>query len=65
MYFLDNYNSFLNFSYNKPGNKTSEGFVTADKKHFLAMPAFKISLDGSREIGKLSIAPTFTWMSEK
>jgi outer membrane receptor protein involved in Fe transport len=56
---------FLNFSYNKPGNKTSEGFVTADTKYFLAMPAYKISAGGSYEFDRVSVAPTFTWMSEK
>lgn len=55
---------FINFSYNKPGKKTSEGFVTGDKEHFLAMPAFKINIGGYHEIGKLTVGPTFTWLSE-
>lgn len=56
--------AFLNFSYNKPGSKTSEPFVTADKEHFLAMPTFKINIGGFREFGKFTVGPTITWLSE-
>lgn len=56
--------AFLNFSYNKPGKKTSAPFVTADGEHFLAMPAFKINVGGFKEFGKLTVGPTFTWLSE-
>jgi outer membrane receptor protein involved in Fe transport len=56
--------AFLNFSYNKPGKKTSAPFVTADKENFLAMPSFKINLGGFHEFGKWTIGPTLTWLSE-
>jgi outer membrane receptor protein involved in Fe transport len=59
------FKSFLNFSYNKPGNQTSDGFLTADKKYFLGMPIYKINLGGYKEFKKLVIGPTFTFLSKR
>jgi outer membrane receptor protein involved in Fe transport len=56
---------FLNLSFNKPGKKTSEGLVTANKKFFLGMPRYIINMGGFHELRKLIIGVNFTWLSEK
>ena len=56
---------FLNISYNKPRENTSESFVTSNKEYFLAVPKYTLNLGGFHEFGKLSIGSTFTWYSEK
>lgn len=59
------FNSFINFSYTLPGAKTSDGFLTADKKYFLATPVYKTNLGMHYTFKNLIIGPTFTFLSKR
>jgi outer membrane cobalamin receptor len=56
---------FLNCSYTSPGEKTSEVYLTADKKQFLALPAYKVTLGGFQEFNNVTVGPTFTLLSKR
>jgi outer membrane cobalamin receptor len=56
---------FFNFAFAKPGSSTSNNFVTADKKDFLALPPLKVNLGGYYSISSYKIGPTFTYLSER
>jgi outer membrane cobalamin receptor len=58
-------NAFMNFSYNLPSSKTSAGFLTGDRKYFLGAPIYKINFGGYCELKKITLSPTFTFLSKR
>lgn len=56
---------FINFSYTLPGDKSSDGFLTADKKYFLASPVHKTNIGINYTFKKIIVGPTFTFLSKR
>jgi outer membrane cobalamin receptor len=60
-----NYGAFINFSLNKPTQRSSENFVDLDDLRLLGLPPVKINLGGFWGLKNFSINPSITWLSER